>query len=552
METADRSAYRQSLSRSAAWIGGIGTIGGFLSDIVMPLGDLAPWMAVGSLLLAVVAAVGFVPKWRQQGMAAWGSRVASLLIVAAGSTLAFGLWSVALACAPENGFLSERLETVRALQTHLFSLQEDVASIREDTDVIKGTTQAVKADTSAIRESVGAIVDAFAALAKSGGLIADPATPAEHYHNARLYELKGDFASARRSYNAFLAANLDFIDPWLRYLAMIKAQDGIEGARETLAYFAQTNSTTSYAAARALLLERDARIAELQRLTEQTPAFGPLPYLLSREFAEAKLGRQDIRDKRAEKQWLERFRQLHEQGVFLRYVLDKNEAEEWLRDTDARFAKLGTLSEDVLAVPVSVALQLSNAGWGAVFELTDLHVKEILYRLDGQGDFHSTGHMTLRDKETGLPRPELFVPLPELTAGEHALEVKYIDVHDRMNGPYTLTFSTGDETLRQAKRILQLTAGSWIKFQLDKAYFTQLVVYRGALAEIRYSIDADTLDRSFPLSPGSGVFSRIEPGDQTFIDLPPEANVISVQLTYKDGTRSELRRFSVAGRDAAG
>lgn len=549
MESTDGPGLRRSVTRAGAWISGIGTVGGFLSDVVMPLGDLAPWLAAASLLAALLVAVAFVPRWRRQGIEAWGTQLASLLLVAAGSSVVFGFWSVALASAPENGFLGERFEIVRQMQTQLLGLEENVVAIRRSTDVIQDTTAAVKADTSALRASVDAIAASFAAIAKDGGLIAAPDTPAEHYHNARLYELKGDFASARRAYNAFLAAGLEVIDPWLRYLVMAKAQDGLEGARESVTYFAQTNATTSYAVARALLRDRDARIAELERLAQQHPEFGPLPYLLSREFSEEKLGQQDIQDKRAEKQWLERFRQLRDQGAFLRYVLDKNDADEWMRDADARYAKLGTLADQVLAVPVSTVLQQSNSGWSATFELTDVHVKEIFYRLDGEGEFRSTGHMPMRDRETGLPRPELFVALPDLAPGAHSLEVKYVDIRDRTNGPFSLPFDTADQIGQQARRILQLTAGSWVEILSGKAYFTHLLAYRGALSEIRYSFDDEALDRRFPLSPATELFSRIDPNDQTFVVVPPQTKFVAVRVTFKDGARSEVRRFSA--RDPA-
>ncbi len=78
-------------------------------------------------------------------------------------------------------------------------------------------------------ETIAQHFDSIAA----GGLIAKPKTPEEHYHNARVRELDGNFAAARQEYAAYLEANLDALDPWLSYAAMLKAQEGRAGAIDT-------------------------------------------------------------------------------------------------------------------------------------------------------------------------------------------------------------------------------------------------------------------------------------------------------------------------------
>ena len=46
-------------------------------------------------------------------------------------------------------------------------------------------------------------------------------------------------------------------------------------------------------------------------------------------------------------------------------------------------------------------------------------MKELFYKLDGQGDFQSTGHLPNQNPQTGLPMVDTFVPLPNLAPGEH-------------------------------------------------------------------------------------------------------------------------------------
>ena len=68
----------------------------------------------------------------------------------------------------------------------------------------------------------------------------------------------------------------------------------------------------------------------LQALAAKYPDYGPLPFLLSEEFSDTKRGEQSVADKRAEKEWLEKFRAAHADGKFLKYFLDKKEAQKWL------------------------------------------------------------------------------------------------------------------------------------------------------------------------------------------------------------------------------
>jgi hypothetical protein len=78
------------------------------------------------------------------------------------------------------------------------------------------------------------IADRFEALASNGGIIQNAKTPEEHYHNARIHELGGNFSSARKEYNDYLFSNLEAIDPWLSYLAMLKSAEGKAGAAEAM------------------------------------------------------------------------------------------------------------------------------------------------------------------------------------------------------------------------------------------------------------------------------------------------------------------------------
>ena len=393
--------------------------------------------------------------------------------------------------------------------------------------------------------SLEKIAQRFETLSSNGGLITNAKTPEEHYHNARIHELGGNFAAARQEYAQYLSSNLEALDPWLSYSAMLKAAEGKAGAVEAMRYFADKLKphTVSYETALALLEDGETRLKKLQALAEKFPDFGPLAWLISQEYSEARRGDQTLADQRAEKDWLEKFRAAQAAGKFEKYFLDKKEAQRWLTEADTRWAKLISTPERVLENPVTLTAQQSNSGWAVIFILTDFKAKELFYKLDGKGDFQSTGHLPMKNAQTGLPMINTHLPLPNLAPGEHTIEVKYVDKNEKTNGPYTLKFSTSDEQFAQGKMMLNSVSGSWLSFRDYDGkvllYFTTLMSYRPIIKEVHYSLNSEALDQTFKFKPTEKMF---EVGDDVLLTVPNNSQFASVQVTFKDGTKSTVQK----------
>jgi hypothetical protein len=408
---------------------------------------------------------------------------------------------------------------------------------------------ATKLDKS--QATLDKIADRFEALASNGGVIQNAKTPEEHYHNARIQELGGNFTAARKEYSAYLVSNLEAIDPWMSYEAMLKSAEGKSGAVEAMRYFSDKLKppTVSYQTAMALLEDGDKRIDKLKELAEKNPDFGPLFWLVSDEYSETKKGDQTIADKRAEKEWLEKFRTAQNAGKVEKYFIDKKEAQKWLDTGEARWAKLTSTPERVLENPVTLTTQQSNSGWAVIFSLTDFKAKELFYRLDGNGDFRSTGYLPQINPQTGLPQISTYVPLPNLAPGDHTVEVKYTDKNGATNGPYTLKFSTASEALAQGKQILEMTKASWLSFRDYDGkvllYFTHLMSYRPVIKEIHYSLNSDALDQNYKFKPSDKMF--ISGDELPYITVPANSQYASVQITYKDGTKSDVQKVMRSG-----
>jgi hypothetical protein len=410
------------------------------------------------------------------------------------------------------------------------------------------TTRTMGAMSAQMTKDGGAveqIAKRFENIASTGGLIAAPKTPEEHYHNARVHELGGNFVSARKEYAEYLTANLEAIDPWLSYSAMLKAQEGKAGALDSFRSLGDKLKppTVSYQAALAMFDDGEARVTKLKALADANPDFGPLPWLISQEYSEGRKGDQTLADQRAEKEWLEKFRKAQAAGKFEKFFLDKKEAQKWTDAAEARWAKLTSTPDSVRENPVTVTAQQSNSGWAAVFSLTDFKAKELFYRLDGKGEFMSTGHLPYQSPQTGMPMINTFVPMPNLPPGEHTIEVKYTDKNGATNGPYTLKFSTGDQQFSQAKMSLNMVSGSWLSFRDYDGkvllYFTTLMSYRPAIKEVHYSLNSEALDQTFKFKPTDKMF---EVGDDLYLTVPGNTQFANVQLTYKDGTKSPVQK----------
>ncbi len=440
---------------------------------------------------------------------------------------------------------------VDAVKKDTEEIKTDTAAVKKDTETLKADTAAVKKETASVKEdtvkiaaTVEEIAKRFEAISSTGGLILEPKTPEEHYHNARVHELGANAGGARKEYAAYLAADLETLDPWLNYCAMLKVQEGREGAQETVRYFAGKAKSVSFQVALALMEEREARLAKLLELEKANPDYGPLPYLISLEYSELKRGDTTLAEKRSEREWLEKFRAAQAAGKVVKFFLDKKEAQKWLENAEARWAKVNSTPTQVMQNPITLATMQSNDGWGVTFVLSDFKTKELFYKLDGQGDFVSTGFQSITNPQTGLPLVKMYVSLPGLAEGEHTIEVKYTDKNDQMNGPYLLKFSTASEQLKNSKQIIGLLSSSWVNFRdFDGKvwlYFTQLLTHRPSIKEIRYSVNSDALDKTFAFTPTK---KGGEAGDKISVFIPESTTFVCVQVTFIDDTKTGVQKF---------
>jgi hypothetical protein len=204
---------------------------------------------------------------------------------------------------------------------------------------------------------------------------------------------------------------------------------------------------------------------------------------------------------------------------------------------------------DSLNAPIAM-FSRHNGGWTVVFSIADPTLG-ISWRMGASGDFRETGFLDTLDPRTRkrMPNPsiELAGDAPAAT-----IEVRYIDASGEMQGPFPIKFDPEAALIRDQRKILDMTATSWLSFRDFNGllvYYTQLMVYRCAIREVRIGIDSAVPDKVLKMPPcDPGNPSAIPSSAQPYMRLAPTTQFVSVELTYRDGSVSEIKSFRTANR----
>jgi Caspase domain len=186
-----------------------------------------------------------------------------------------------------------------------------------------------------------------------------------------------------------------------------------------------------------------------------------------------------------------------------------------------------------------------NGGWTVTFSIADPTLG-ISWRLGETGDFKETGFYDALDPRTRKRIPNSSVNLDADTPTQ-TIYVRYVDMNGDLKGPFPIRFDPEAALLRDQRRILDMTATSWLSFREFNGlliYYTHLVSYRCAIRQVRIGIDTTVPDKVIQLPPCDMKEPHAIPHNVSpYLKLPPNTKSVSVELTFKDGSLSELRNF---------
>ncbi|HEY4833070.1 MAG TPA: caspase family protein, partial [Bradyrhizobium sp.] len=207
-------------------------------------------------------------------------------------------------------------------------------------------------------------------------------------------------------------------------------------------------------------------------------------------------------------------------------------------------ATLRVPKDDSVNAPIA-AFSRHSGGWTVTFSIADPTLG-ISWRVGDSGDFRETGFIDTLDPRTRkrMPNPsiELAGDAPAAT-----IQVRYVDVSGELQGPFPIKFDPEAALIHDQRKILDMTATSWLAFREFNGllvYYTHLVSYRCAIREVRIGIDSAVPDKVLKM-PSCDPRDPFEiPHDaQPYLKVAPVTQFVSVELTYRDGSVSEIKSF---------
>ena len=203
--------------------------------------------------------------------------------------------------------------------------------------------------------------------------------------------------------------------------------------------------------------------------------------------------------------------------------------------------KPGQLTQPIGRAPIA-SFSRSNAGWTVTLSLPE-PATALSYRVGEAGEFKETGLLDVLDQRTGgrMPNPS-FSMSPGAQAG--IIQVRYRSIDGADVGPFSIRFDPDIPLYEDQRRNLTSIQGSWVEFRDFNGvlvYFTTLVSYRCAITEVRYGLNgAPPLTRfDLPVCNMKDPYS-IPNNAKTYLKLPGSTKSISVQVTWRDGSQSEI------------
>ncbi len=186
-----------------------------------------------------------------------------------------------------------------------------------------------------------------------------------------------------------------------------------------------------------------------------------------------------------------------------------------------------------------------NTGWTVVFSIADPALG-ISWRIGDSGEFRETGFIDSLDPRTRKRMPN---PSIELAADAPAatIQLRYVDASGELQGPFPIRFDPEAALIRDQRKILDMTATGWLSFREFNGllvYYTHLMSYRCAIREVRVGIDSAVPDKVLKMPPCDPRDPSAIPHDsQPYLKLAPATKSVSVELTYRDGSVSEIKSF---------
>lgn len=419
----DNLTLKKAASAGAAPAGLIATAVGFFCDFVKPFINLVPYFFFFSLLIA--AGIWFFvlnKKLRSEPLE-------QLLETKKGkifgvSVISSAFWLVMIpifALTPQAGIAA--------------TVSPDIAGLQ---DQILGKLTVIENKIDTGFDKVLAKIDQIDANA---GLVGNPVTPNDFYHNAKIHELNGNLIEAKKSYEKYFESDMEYLDPYTSYALILKNLEGPSSGRELMSKMRDSNSESPSVNLAYIMMKdnREDRIALLEALAQKDPEYGPVYMAIADQYSYKEAGMPTNEERRKEREALQKVLDLEKDQKFSKFYIDKKESEAKLSWAQQELKLMEGTMGGMLDNPVDFRVEYVNNSVSISFIPTEL-IKKIFYRIDGEGEFKDTGSMGIAMAGQTDPLPNYQV-MEAMKIGDHSIEMKYIDMKGKESPVYTHKFT---------------------------------------------------------------------------------------------------------------
>jgi len=517
----------KGFARAAGPVGVVGAIGGFLSDVLLPLANFAPFIFSFSVIATIISYILlFVMVLRRGQAKAFDSWAMGSLIASFFSAMIFGIWSVFLSIGPDRGYLASNVDPIADIQARILNIEESVEQIEQTTEQ---TATQVAQSATAQAEGFESLEQALANI-QSGQqvIIENPSTPQNWFNNARIYQLRGDTGNAIKAYEGFIESSpdLEFVDPFEDYADLLTATQGIARTREIFQDLANRFPTNrSIQVILGTLLDgTDERIARLTEITQFNTQFGPAYFYLGQEL-DRKL-RESLTNEVLQRQQTayQTLFSLEQTQQFSIFYVDKVRAQEKLDGAQLSFEAYSQTSDAFSNVGVDVTVYTEGALFIMIFpEVTG---QALYYSIDDPNPAINNGTLEV----AGNTYLNTTVGPLQVPVGEHVFYFKYVDKNGVESQVYEEAFTIPE--------VLVLFTASPPDFSTGArtGSFVFQVMYEDTAKEytFNFSLDNPSLDQSLT---GYAI------NTWELTDLQAGDHILYIQAVGADGTSTEVVEF---------
>ncbi len=393
----------------------VGSIGGFIGDVLKPFANFGFIFLMISLAGVLITGGALLYFNKKEGKVVHKEKWVAGCIFFVLFAVMWGIYIPIANAGPPQGYLADNIDAISKLQTDVLKIGEDVTEI--------------KGDVKKIDSKLDNITAKITQVDLNGGIISDPRTPQEWYSNAVLYKLKGMNEDAIKAFEKFFNFNIIYVDPYLQYIEVAKNVKGNEYLNDFFTRLSEKysgNQTVRLMKAK-IIDDRNTRVKEYEKIYSEGDPSAPLLYMLITEYSYANLPQASMLDRSKEVVYLDALSGLPVNKQLKEYFVSADmltEAQKTLQ-TETNLNKTGPLG-DMIKNPVQVQMySLGTGEYSIVFISTDYLATNILYRIDGKGEFTDTGENTAFGMQTSQRQPKTDIQM-KLSKGEHKVEVKYI------------------------------------------------------------------------------------------------------------------------------